>query len=264
MLRPVNNAVDEHGKTRRCAAGPHLEDRGVNSKNSPCRAIPAVVYLTGRCMVVARCRPRDRQGGNLPRLPSPLLRVRERRRIPKRRLSSPSSRSWWRWRWDDRFVRACVVYNFVRTYTLRVLMFVRWQKRKRKSRAFGGGRDRADTHWAAILAESTRVDGKPTQQHVAYLGGITDSAIEIAAQRASSGGKSCGNLTSWPTGFRRTIGRRSKKQSQRKCRASPGKSTRNALPAGPSLGSRNLEICRRVFKFAGRLSAGNGKPAGWC
>ena len=52
-------------------------------------------------------------------------------------------------------------------------MFVRWQKRKRKSRAFGGGRDRADTHWAAILAESTRVDGKPTQQHVAYLGGIT-------------------------------------------------------------------------------------------
>ena len=63
-------------------------------------------------------------------------------------------------------------------------MFVRWQKRKRKSRAFGGGRDRADTHWAAILAESARVDGKPTQQHVAYLGGITDSAIEIAAQRA--------------------------------------------------------------------------------
>ena len=63
-------------------------------------------------------------------------------------------------------------------------MFVRWQKRKRKSRAFGGGRDRADTHWAAILAESARVNGKPTQQHVAYLGGITDSAIEIAAQRA--------------------------------------------------------------------------------
>ena len=63
-------------------------------------------------------------------------------------------------------------------------MFVRWQKRKRKSRAFGGGRRDTDTHWAAILAESVRVDGEPTQQHVAYLGGITDSAIEIAAQRA--------------------------------------------------------------------------------
>ena len=61
-------------------------------------------------------------------------------------------------------------------------MFVRWQKRKRKSRAFGGRG--TDTHWAAILAESSRVAGKPTQQHVAYLGGITDSAIEIAAQRA--------------------------------------------------------------------------------
>ena len=63
-------------------------------------------------------------------------------------------------------------------------MFVRWQKRKRKSRAFGGGRRDTDTHWAAILAESVRVDGEPTQQHVAYLGGITDSDIEIAAQRA--------------------------------------------------------------------------------
>ncbi len=51
-------------------------------------------------------------------------------------------------------------------------------------RAFGGGRDRADTHWAAILAESAQVNGKPTQQHIAYLGSIADSAIEIAAQRA--------------------------------------------------------------------------------
>lgn len=62
-------------------------------------------------------------------------------------------------------------------------MFVRWQKRKPRSRAFGPGRG-ADTHWAAILAESARNDGKPTQQHIAYLGGITDSAIGIAAQRA--------------------------------------------------------------------------------
>ena len=62
-------------------------------------------------------------------------------------------------------------------------MFVRWQKRTRRSRAFG--RDpRTDTHWAAILAESQRIDGKPMQRHVAYLGGITDSAIELPAQRA--------------------------------------------------------------------------------
>ena len=38
-------------------------------------------------------------------------------------------------------------------------------------------------HWAAILVERVRVEGRPTQRHVAYLGGVTDSAIEIAAQR---------------------------------------------------------------------------------
>ena len=49
----------------------------------------------------------------------------------------------------------------------------------------GVGRDpRTDTHWAAILAESQRIDGKPTQRHIAYLGGITESAIELPAQRA--------------------------------------------------------------------------------
>ena len=34
------------------------------------------------------------------------------------------------------------------------------------------------------LPRARESNGKPTQQHVAYLGGITDSAIEIAAQRA--------------------------------------------------------------------------------
>jgi hypothetical protein len=34
-----------------------------------------------------------------------------------------------------------------------------------------------------ILAESVRVDGRPTSRHVAYLGSITDSAIEFMAQR---------------------------------------------------------------------------------
>jgi len=32
-----------------------------------------------------------------------------------------------------------------------------------------------------------RIDGKPTQHHIAYLGGITESAIAIAANGASSG-----------------------------------------------------------------------------
>jgi hypothetical protein len=69
-------------------------------------------------------------------------------------------------------------------------MFVRWQKRNRKSRAFGRGQG-GDTHWSAILVESTRINGEPRLLHgeprllhIAYLGGITESAIEIAIQRA--------------------------------------------------------------------------------
>jgi hypothetical protein len=59
-------------------------------------------------------------------------------------------------------------------------MFVRWQKRKLLRPVFGRGQD---VHWSAILVESRRVDGKPRPCHVVYLGGITDSAIEIDAQR---------------------------------------------------------------------------------
>ena len=78
-------------------------------------------------------------------------------------------------------------------------MFVRWQSRKRRHPAFGGpgkqirggddwaytrpGTSEQDKHWAAILVERVRVEGRSTQRHVAYLGGVTDSAIEIAAQR---------------------------------------------------------------------------------
>jgi hypothetical protein len=60
-------------------------------------------------------------------------------------------------------------------------MYVRWQSRKRRNRAFGRGR--RDIHWRAILVKSERVNGKPMQRHIAYVGGITDSAIAIVHQR---------------------------------------------------------------------------------
>jgi hypothetical protein len=51
-------------------------------------------------------------------------------------------------------------------------MFVRWQwwgdRRRGSERRYC--RDIADAH--AILVESTRVDGKPRQRHVAYLGSV--------------------------------------------------------------------------------------------
>jgi hypothetical protein len=64
-------------------------------------------------------------------------------------------------------------------------MYLRWQSRKRRSAAFRStAKKDDDVHWAAIIVESARVEGKPTQRHVAYLGGITESAIAIVAQRA--------------------------------------------------------------------------------
>ncbi len=40
-----------------------------------------------------------------------------------------------------------------------------------------------DVHWAAILVESYRENGKPRQRHIAYLGGITESGAAIVNQR---------------------------------------------------------------------------------
>jgi hypothetical protein len=50
-------------------------------------------------------------------------------------------------------------------------MFVRWQTHKRG-------------YWAAILVESVRTNGRPTQKHIAYLGAMTSSKVEITYQRA--------------------------------------------------------------------------------
>ena len=77
-------------------------------------------------------------------------------------------------------------------------MFIRWQKRI-KGLAWPWGWRGTDTHWAAILVESLRIDGKPTQKHIAYLGGIIESAIEHPANRAASGRGPCSDSTNWLT-----------------------------------------------------------------
>ena len=48
-------------------------------------------------------------------------------------------------------------------------MYVRWQSRKRRTDPPG----MQAVHWAAVLVENSRVNGKPVQQHIAYLGGIS-------------------------------------------------------------------------------------------
>ena len=59
---------------------------------------------------------------------------------------------------------------------------LRWQSRGRSRSEFGSSSE-ADTHWRAIIVENKRVKGRPTQRHIAYLAGFTESATKIDAQR---------------------------------------------------------------------------------
>ena len=50
-------------------------------------------------------------------------------------------------------------------------MYVRWQcKYDRKRKTYGRGYYGAKAEWYAVLVESRRIDGKPRQRHIAYLG----------------------------------------------------------------------------------------------
>ena len=89
-------------------------------------------------------------------------------------------------------------------------MFIRWHNRKRnrpyigpsagKVRAAGrivrDKRDRPlltrrradgtvaqDVRWTAVLVESPWIDGRTRQRHIAMLGSITESQIDVARQR---------------------------------------------------------------------------------
>jgi hypothetical protein len=62
-------------------------------------------------------------------------------------------------------------------------MYVRWQRRTRKQRSW------LHTHVVpvvliATLVESHRIEGKPQQRHVAYLGSIQDVNLSSAMHRA--------------------------------------------------------------------------------
>jgi hypothetical protein len=62
-------------------------------------------------------------------------------------------------------------------------MFVRWQSRKRAERNKWALRHVGDITWNAILVESVRVDGKPQQKHVAYLGSFSTRQAASQPQR---------------------------------------------------------------------------------
>jgi hypothetical protein len=77
-------------------------------------------------------------------------------------------------------IKTAHVANFIH-YT--GSMFVRWQKRTNQYCDRPGFACDADTHLAASLIESVRIDGKPRQRHVAYLAGISEKGVEHVGRR---------------------------------------------------------------------------------
>jgi hypothetical protein len=62
-------------------------------------------------------------------------------------------------------------------------MYIRWQKRTRRTPWHYRADVKDDVHHCAILVESVRVNGKPSQRHVAYVVGFTDTQAQVLAQR---------------------------------------------------------------------------------
>jgi hypothetical protein len=61
-------------------------------------------------------------------------------------------------------------------------MYIRWQSRKLKRTRWGRSTG-SDTSWSVIVVESRRIDGKPTKQHVAYLGSYVESGGSLVTRR---------------------------------------------------------------------------------
>jgi hypothetical protein len=56
-------------------------------------------------------------------------------------------------------------------------MFVRWQKRESKRTKYRRRSKPPGATWSVVLAESVRVNGKPRQKHIAYLGSFNESIL---------------------------------------------------------------------------------------
>jgi hypothetical protein len=63
-------------------------------------------------------------------------------------------------------------------YTSDLKMFVRWQKRRSTRSKYQRWKEDPGTVWAAVVVESVRVNGKPQQRHVAYLGTFSQRRLD--------------------------------------------------------------------------------------
>ncbi len=66
-------------------------------------------------------------------------------------------------------------------------MYVRWKRKRRRDAWHYEGREKIiEPQWlrSAVLVESRRIDGKPTQRTIKYLGAIREDRIASALWRA--------------------------------------------------------------------------------
>jgi hypothetical protein len=62
-------------------------------------------------------------------------------------------------------------------------MFVRWKRKRRKDDRRGWGKDQIVTpQWllSAVLVESVRINGKPRQRTIRYLGSIREQYLDLS------------------------------------------------------------------------------------
>jgi hypothetical protein len=64
-------------------------------------------------------------------------------------------------------------------------MYVRWQSRKKTRPMFFGRGATGDVYWGAVLVESIRIDGRPTQKHIASLTYIYESSLTNSSSNCS-------------------------------------------------------------------------------
>src|SRR5262245_9343407 len=116
-------------------------------------------------------------------------------------------------------------------------MYVRWQSRKRNQ----------DIKWREILVEGARINGKPTQRHIAYLLEFPESILALdARQRHRNRHHHKQQLLLWYRIAKRLddLGNRISLEERRHIEALLSKKIGSPPSINPSIGPRIAELRR--------------------
>jgi len=140
-------------------------------------------------------------------------------------------------------------------------MYLRWQRRGRRWRSDPG------TTWSAVVVESVRVDGRPRQRRVAYLGTITEHGISKVCVRGWYWDKLTDRLNALSNRYRERIGiilRRLLLSEYRRSRKSSTTSVCAVLKRGGKGRKRlRLRTARGGQAGADRAREGSGTAIKW-